>query len=282
MPLAVDLLACPHCRGDLAREGGALRCEQGHSFDLAREGYVNLLPGGAHTGTADTPAMVAAREAFLAAGHYNRLAEAVAGAAAGAVAAAGASGPQVVIEVGAGTGFYLAAALDRLPAATGLALDISKHATRRAARAHPRMGAVVCDAWGVLPVRSGLASAVLSVFAPRNAAEFARVLAPGGAVIVAAPTPRHLAEIVGPLGLISVDADKDERLEAALGERFSRGSEELVESPLELTHEDVAALVGMGPSARHVTPEDLAERVAALPDPMATTLSVTVSAWRAR
>jgi 23S rRNA (guanine745-N1)-methyltransferase len=276
MAVPVQLLACPHCGGGLAAGGGVLGCAQGHAFDIARQGYVNLLPGGAHMGTADTPAMVAARVAFLAAGHYGALADAVAGAAAEAVS----DGPPVLLEVGAGTGFYLATALDRLPACTGLGLDISKHAARRAARAHPRMSAIVCDAWGRLPLRDGVAGAVLCVFAPRNAAEFARILAPGGAVVVAAPTQRHLAELVEPLGLISVDAEKDERLEASLGERFERESEELVEAPLRLTHDDVAALVGMGPSSRHVMAEELARRIAALPDPVAATLSVTVSVWR--
>ena len=67
---ALSLLRCPQCRQDLARTGRTLRCPSGHSFDIARQGYVNLA-GHAPPRNADTPAMVAARERFLATGHYR-------------------------------------------------------------------------------------------------------------------------------------------------------------------------------------------------------------------
>ncbi|MDP9135674.1 MAG: 23S rRNA methyltransferase, partial [Actinomycetota bacterium] len=66
----IDLLRCPHCGGALELDGGTGRCAAGHSFDVARQGYLNLLPGDARTGTADTATMVRARAQFLAAGHY--------------------------------------------------------------------------------------------------------------------------------------------------------------------------------------------------------------------
>src|SRR4051812_16813967 len=133
----VPYLQCPVCAGDLAVTGSALRCTEGHAFDIARQGYANLLTGKAHLGTADTPQMVAARAAFLGAGHFAPLAGLVAERA-----AARAVGEGCVLDAGAGTGHYLAAVLDRLPERPGVALDISKHALRRAARAHPRAGAL--------------------------------------------------------------------------------------------------------------------------------------------
>lgn len=270
-----SLLACPLCRGELAEAAGTLRCASGHTFDIARQGYVNLLPGGAHVGTADTPEMVAARAAFLGGRHFGPLDEALAGVVASAVAPDG-----CVIDIGAGTGEHLAAVLERLPGRTGLALDISKHAAKRAARAHPRIGAVVCDAWGALPVCDGVAAAVMCVFAPRNAAEFARVLAPGGALVVATPTARHLEELVAPLGLVSVDPRKEERLDAALGGHFVRHDTQVVEREMRLSRADVRAVALMGPSAHHVHAEDAEMRVASLAEPVATTLSVNVSTWR--
>jgi len=278
-PDIVSALVCPVCRQTLAEAAGALLCENGHTFDLARQGYVNLLAGGAQTGTADTPGMVAARATFLERGHYAPVADVLAEAAAQAVAP-GASG--LVLDVGGGTGYYLAAVLDRLPGRTGLVLDISKHAARRAARTHERASAVVCDAWGALPVGDGAAALVLSVFAPRNAPEFARVLGPGGALVTVTPTARHLTELVGALGLVSVDARKDERLADSLGEAFERVGSETVERPLALSRDDVLAAVGMGPSARHVTATALEEGVASLPEPTPVTLSVAVTTWRAR
>ena len=108
-----DLLACPVCGRGFTLRPLALRCASGHSFDIARQGYVNLLPGGARPGTADTMEMVAARQAFLAAGHYAPLAGAIADLAAATVPA----GPRpCVLDAGSGPGYYLAAVLDRLAA----------------------------------------------------------------------------------------------------------------------------------------------------------------------
>lgn len=269
------LLACPHCGTGLVAREGALACQNGHTFDIARQGYVNLLPGGASTGTADTQAMVSARAAFLARGHFSAIDEALAEAVRRAVDGV----PGCIIDAGAGTGEHLAAVLDRLPGRIGLALDLSKHAARRAARAHGRIGAVVCDAWGRLPVRDGVAAAVTSVFAPRNGAEFARVLAPGGALVVVTPRQGHLAELVSVLGMVSVDPQKEERLESALGGHFRRVADVCVDRAMLLQHDEALSAAMMGPSAHHLSPAEAEERVSALPEPFGTVLSVTVSTW---
>jgi 23S rRNA (guanine745-N1)-methyltransferase len=270
----IDMLRCPHCGGDLVLNDRTVGCAEGHSFDVARQGYLNLLPGDARTGSADTAAMVRARADFLAGGHYTPIAEAVAGAAVAASPAGDA------IDLGAGTGYYLAAVLERLPSARGLALDVSKHALRVAARADPRIGAVGCDAWAGLPVRDAAAALVVNVFAPRDPAELARVLAPGGSLVVVTPNRAHLSELVSAVGMLTVQERKRERLEGKLGTLFEAAGETAVERTLVLDHTDVAALVAMGPSARHLSEQQVAERVAALPDPLAVTLSVTVATYR--
>ena len=218
---AVAYLCCPHCRGNLLLDGRSLRCRAGHSFDVARQGYASLLGGDARTGTADTAAMVAAREAFLGRGHYARIRAAVADAC----AAVGPDPRGCVLDVGAGTGYHLAEALERLPEMKGVALDVSRHALRRAARAHPRMAAVGGDAWRMLPLRDGVVSVALNVFAPRDGDELARVLAPGGALVLVTPTGRHLAEAIAALDLLTVDDRKRERLEGKLGGRFDHAGE---------------------------------------------------------
>jgi 23S rRNA (guanine745-N1)-methyltransferase len=276
---ALELLRCPHCFGALAQAGHdrAVRCSAGHSFDVARHGYLNLLPGGARAGSADTAAMVAARAAFLGAGHFDPLAEAVAAECehVGADTAGGCA-----IDIGAGTGWYLARVLQRLPGRVGLALDLSKHALRRAARAHPRIAAVGCDAWGPLPVRDRAAALAMGVFAPRNGPELARVLRPGGALVLAVPTQAHLRELVGELDLLRVDERKSERLGGQLDPWFERVAEQEVEWAMELDHAGVSALVAMGPSARHTTAGALEDAIRALPEPLPVTGSVSVSVRR--
>lgn len=260
----VDLLACPLCKASLTLDA-ALRCPSGHSFDVARQGYASLLRGDAKTGTADTAEMVAARAAFLSAGHYLPLAEALAGYSSGDV-----------LDAGAGTGYYLAAALG---SGRGVALDISKFALRRAAKAHPRVGAVVADLWRDLPIRSESVRTVLNVFAPRNAAEFRRVLRPDGLLIVATPTPSHLAELRGPLGLISVDEQKEDRLAETLGAAFAKTDTTTVTIPLTLDPAETATLIGMSPSSRHIAPAELSSRIASLGAVITATAEIRVAAY---
>ena len=272
----VDLLRCPICGEALSEVDGSLRCPAGHSFDVARQGYVNLVPG-----RADTPEMVEAREAFLRAGHFRPLTAAL------AAEASQVEGGEVVVDLGAGTGHHLAAVLDALPGARGIAVDASPAALRRAARSHERSAAVGADAWKPLPLRDGIATIVMSVFAPRNASEMARILVPdgagrGGALLAVTPTTRHLHELVGPLGLLSVPDDKEDRLDAQLASHFALASRRTIEHAMFLTREESAQLVRMGPSAWHVDEESLTERLAALPDPLTVTASMTISVFAPR
>ena len=266
----VDALACPHCGSGFALVGRSLRCAHGHTFDIARQGYVSLLPGE----SGDTATMVAARADFLAAGHFDPVSELVAGD----VARFGAP-PGHIVDVGAGTGHYLARVLDHLPDHTGIALDASKYACRRAAKAHPRAGAVVSDVWRVLPVRTAAASVVMNVFAPRNPAEMHRVLRPGCPLVVVTPNASHLGELVSALGLLHVDERKQDRLGDQLGGWFTPLRQTSRELTMSLRHKEIEAVVSMGPSARHMTPEELAGRIARLPDPLEVTASVSVSVY---
>ncbi|MCL2503947.1 MAG: methyltransferase domain-containing protein [Coriobacteriia bacterium] len=255
----------------------ALTCEVGHAFDVSRQRYVNLLPGGAaRPASSDTPEMLDARARFLASGHFKPIAAAVVAAVLGGASPADPASDLTVAEVGAGTGYYLVRALDALPKAVGLALDSSKPAARRAAHAHCRAGSVVCDVWQGLPVADASLDLVLNVFAPRNPTEFARVLRPGGSLLLVTPTPAHLAEIIAPLGMISVDAEKPVRLAASLETHFAECFARRIEAPMSLDASAVADLAMMGPSSRHIEPAALTARVDALATPVRVTLSVDV------
>ena len=271
----VEYLRCPICSADLELDHAVVRCATGHSFDVARQGYVSLLPGTPRAGSGDNAQMVAARERFLGAGHFEPLAAAL-------LEAAEASGDGCVLDLGAGVGWQLARVLDAQPDRQGVALDVSRPALQRAARAHPRIGAVGCDIWGALPVRSGAAALVVNVFAPRNGEEIARVMASPGLLVVVTPTQRHLEELTGPLGLLSVDSRKLERLERELGPWLELRSSEEREWPMSLGPGELEALVMMGPSGFHADRDELRARIAALAERVEVRASVSVSRWRPR
>ncbi|HEX6933632.1 MAG TPA: methyltransferase domain-containing protein [Streptosporangiaceae bacterium] len=274
-------LRCPHCGAAMATAERTLRCGAGHSFDIARQGYVSLLQPGVRGSGGDTAAMVRARQEFLATGQYAPVAAALADAAARAWRP-GPDAPGCVADVGAGTGYYLAAVLERLPGAAGLALDLSRYALRQAARAHERIGAVGCDAWRPLPVGDAAAGVVLNVFAPRDGAELRRILRPDGVLLMVTPAEGHLAELTRPLGLLGVDERKRERLGDKLGPHFGLETEHELRGVMTLGRRDVAALTAMGPSAWHADRQEMAARIAGLPDPVAVTRAVTLMVLRPR
>jgi len=276
-------LRCPVCAGPVLAGEDQVRCERGHSFNIARQGYVSLTSGRGGPGTGDSAAMVMAREEFLGAGHYRPLAGAIAGLA--VTLDRGGRGPMpgqvpgLVLDLAGGTGYYLAGVLDALPGRLGVCVDLSAPALRRAARAHPRAAALGADAWQPLPLANGSAALALSVFGPRNPAEIRRVLAPGGGLIVATPGAAHLAELREPLGLIGMDERKTARLADAY-RGYTAVAQHTVRYPLRLGHPAVRDLVAMGPNARHIGADVLPERVAALPEPFTVTVEVEVRGYR--
>ncbi len=268
----IDLLDCPVCQGDLGIDESTVICDRGHTFDIARQGYVSLLSGAAGKLNSDSAVMVAARERVLSSGNFHPVSQSVVDLTTGAA----------ILDVGAGTGHYLARCLADVGASgRGIGMDLSKAGARAIARADERIGSVIADAWQRLPIRTGCIDTVLSVFAPRNVAEFARVLAPGGALVVVTPTPRHLAEIVAPMGMIGVDPAKPQRIGNTLGAAFARIERFSVEHTMTLDRALVADVVTMGPSAYHLTETEIAQRAAALADTVEVVCSVTVSRYLA-
>ncbi|MFG1806747.1 putative RNA methyltransferase [Streptomyces sp. NPDC049040] len=271
----LDLLRCPTCRTRrLHRDHGVLRCPAAHTFDIARHGYAGLLAGTRAT-SGDDAAMVGARNRFLATGAYAPIRDAGARLAADAV-----SGHGTVVDAGCGTGYYLAGVLDQLPGARGLGLDTSVRALRSAARAHDRAAAVAWDVFRPFPLAGGAADVVLDVFAPRNPAEFHRVLRPTGLLIVIRPTGRHLAELreLAP-AMVTVDPAKEQRLHRALSPFFEAAATEQVEYSASLTRPGALDLMGMTPSARHMGRADPGE--GGVP-PGQVTVSVLATAYRPR
>lgn len=308
-PTSLECLSCPVCNepfyfdefGTGVATAGTLRCDRGHAFDFAKQGYVNLVPGGKLVHTADDDQMVTARARFHANGHYAGLAERIAeivgeglwreaGSEVGSEAPAAAqSAPDTreryIADVGAGTGYYAAAIAERAEAehpeigTTVLALDISKYALRRAAKVHPNVVALGADTWDHIPVSDNALDAVVCVFAPRNAAEFARVLRADGRLVIVRPTPEHMAEVRDAAGLIKIGGNKEADLEYKLSPFFAEIGRERYTRELTLSHRDIEDLVMMGPNRHHTTLNELRAAIAVLPEPATSTLAVEITVY---
>ena len=271
---AEGLLACPVCGAPLALEGRALRCAAGHSFDVARQGYVNLLRGVHREQHYDRTSFEQRRTVF-ASGLYAPIAQALceeverAAAAAGAdtagiTKAAGAaitptspaptSGtgsalhPLRIVDAGCGEG-YFARTVRRTTGATVCAFDISRDSVQLAAREDAEDGIswLVADL-AAIPVQTGAADVVLDVFSPAHYGEFRRILAPGGRLIKVVPAANHLREVRElAAGQLRHRGYSNERVVEHLEVSCTLLSRRTVSSTLELTPEVRAALVAMTP-----------------------------------
>lgn len=186
-------LCCPVCAGVLERRAGAYVCPKGHSFDLAKSGYVNLLLNSAQGRHGDDKLMVRARRDFLNKGYYDRFIAAAADAAAEAA-------PQnaMILDAGCGEGIYSLAVLRAIEKAGKrgrlLGIDISKTALQYAARRSPDFTLCVASC-AHLPVETASVDVLLNIFSPFVPEEFARVLKPGGRLLRAYPLREHLWEL---------------------------------------------------------------------------------------
>lgn len=180
------------CGAPLHQEGPRLACDAGHGFDRARSGYVNLLQPQDSRARApgDPPALVAARRRLLDAGAGAALLAALAET----IAALGLQCGATAVDIGAGEGHFLGALAARF-ALDAAGIDISAAATDLAARRHPGVLWLVANADRGLPLADASIDLALSITARRNPAECARVLVPGGHLIVAVPAAGDLAEL---------------------------------------------------------------------------------------
>ena len=167
-------LLCPISAAPLRQTDKTFRCEAGHSFDMARQGYVNLLPvqNKRSLNPGDTREQVLSRRAFLEAGFYAPIAEALCSAA----KELNCAGP--ILDVGCGEGWYSAQLSDALNAPL-VGLDISKEAVRCAAAKY-KNAQWICGSAARLPVESGSVGLITSLFALTIPEEFKRVLRSDG------------------------------------------------------------------------------------------------------
>ena len=191
----MSLFCCPLCRAPLKRAAGAYRCPGGHSFDVAREGYVHLLPPNRkHSALpGDDREMVLARRDFLSKGYYEPLLNTICSQ----ILAFSGEAPSL-LDAGCGEGWYTAGVFQALRAAGKrprmAGTDISKFALRTAARRERDAEFAVASSYR-LPLADGSVDGLLNCFSPLALEEFRRVLRPGGRFLYVVPGPEHLWEM---------------------------------------------------------------------------------------
>jgi 23S rRNA (guanine745-N1)-methyltransferase len=273
--LAVQgVLRCPHCAASIKIDAGVAKCDAGHSFDIARQGYVNFLTNHTFIKNADSAAMVEARRKMQARPYFQNLAQQLAQVCEGLCRDI--SLP-VIIEPGGGTGFYARAATQVASSSVAISFDISVHAAKVCARQSNRIAAVVADVWQPWPIGEKCADIVLSVFSPRNFAETERVLKSGATLIVVAPEDHHLIELRSRFNALSIQHDKGETISALLGnftkiEQFVHQSTELLDG--QAMYETLLS----GPNGHHLQPKDMEAILQS--EPLDVTHSVSISIWK--
>ncbi len=250
-----SLFCCPICGAALVREPRRYVCPANHSFDLAREGYVNLLPANRQHSKApgDDAAMAAARTRFLDGGWYAPLRETLAGLVRRDLPTSG-----NLLDAGCGEGYYTAALAGEAQARSGrcAGVDLSKPAVKKAARRCPGAEIAVASVYH-LPLPDAAADMVVNCFSPLAIDEFRRLLRPGGRFVYVVPGPRHLWE----LKRVAYDApyENPDKREEYPGFRYVDVLP--VETVLPLTQsEDIMALFSMTPYAWK-TPREGVERL---------------------
>lgn len=255
-------LACPLDGAPLTRGAAGWQCPAGHSYDSAAQGYVNLLPvqHKRSRDPGDSKEMVAARRRFLEAGHYRPIAELAASAV-----LADLPPEAACLDAGCGEGYYLrqlVAQADNAgfsPALLGL--DISKWAVQAAARAQRGSATWVVGSNANLPVRPATLDRVLCMFGFPVYPEFARVLKPGGALIMLDAGPDHLREL---REIIYPSLKAPRSSDMAIPEGFAAGPGESLRHSLTLDGAaTIADLLTMTPHLYRATPAGRA-RAAAL------------------
>lgn len=215
---------------------------------MAKEGYVNLLPvqHKRSRDPGDSAEMIQARRAFLDAGHYQPLRDAIVAQLRERLD----EKATAVLDIGCGEGYYTHAFADVLPEITTFGLDVSKVAIKAAAKRYPQVTLCVASSHR-LPFSDTSMDAIIRIYAPCKAEELARVVKPGGWVITATPGPRHLMELKGLIyNEVHLHAPHAEQLEG-----FTLQQSDELCYPMRLRGDEAVALLQMTSFAWRAKPE---------------------------
>ena len=242
----MNLLMCPVCRQQLSLNERTWRCENYHSYDVAKQGYVNLhVVQHKHSkNPGDTPESVQARRAFLSAGHYAPLQQAV-------VERLRVLRIENLLDIGCGEGYYTDAMQTEVLQCVGV--DIAKNAVQVAAKLNKNITWVV-GTGATLPVLDGSIDMCTSLFSPIPKQEILRVLKAEGYLMVVTPAPQHLYAMREAL-FEEVKPHEPQKFVEQLQDEFDLLSEQVIDAPMTLPQTDLKNLIAMTPYAYKAKPE---------------------------
>ena len=239
--------ACPICRENLTLVESSLKCENRHSFDLAKFGYVNLAPQIKQSANYDKENFQN-RQQILESGFYHAILEAVSDLLANSETST------TVLDIGCGEGFYSRKLQERHPDKTFYAFDISKDSVQIAAKSEPNWAVN----WFVgdlarLPIKDASMDILLDIFSPANYGEFRRVLSKDGILIKVIPTKNHLKEIRQKVQDQLTNKDySNQDIKNHFQEHFTILSSQTASLTKTITAEQLKALLSMTPLLFHI------------------------------
>ena len=239
--------ACPICQENLTLVESSLKCNNRHSFDLAKFGYVNLAPQIKQSANYDKENFQN-RQQILEAGFYQAILEAVSDLLANSKNA------KTILDIGCGEGFYSRKLQERHPDKTLYAFDISKDSVQIAANSEPNWAVN----WFVgdlarLPIKDASMDILLDIFSPANYGEFRRVLSKDGILIKVIPTENHLKEIRQRVQNQLTNKDySNQDIKNHFQEHFTILSSQTVSLTKPITADQLQALLSMTPLLFHV------------------------------
>ena len=239
--------ACPICRENLTLVESSLKCNNRHSFDLAKFGYVNLAPQIKQSANYDKENFQN-RQQILEAGFYQAILEAVSDLLATNPSA------KIVLDIGCGEGFYSRKLQESHSGKTFYAFDISKDSVQIAAKSEPNWAVN----WFVgdlarLPIKDASMDILLDIFSPANYGEFRRVLSKDGILIKVIPTENHLKEIRQRIQDQLTNKDySNQEIKNHFQEHFTILSSQTASLTKTITAEQLQALLSMTPLLFHI------------------------------
>lgn len=239
--------ACPICQENLTPVESSLKCNNRHSFDLAKFGYVNLAPQIKQSANYDKENFQN-RQQILEAGFYQAILEAISDLLASSKNA------KTILDIGCGEGFYSRKLQKRHPDKTFYAFDISKDSVQIAAKSEPNWAVN----WFVgdlarLPIKDASMDILLDIFSPANYGEFHRVLSKDGILIKVIPTKNHLKEIRQKVQDQLTNKDySNQDIKNHFQEHFTILSNQTASLTKTITAEQLQVLLSMTPLLFHV------------------------------